>query len=65
MLKESWNAHYYDFLIRAHRMNSLTEKPLEWTPKSAWDQIIYLSSLEGFEKLSKDMASSPNRFKDW
>lgn len=65
VLSEAYNPLYYDFLLRAHRRSSDAEKPLDWIPKANWECILYLSSLEGFEKLSKDMANSPNRFKEW
>ncbi len=64
-LQESFNHSYYDFLIQPSRATSDTEKALDWVPKAAWEQILFLSSLEGFEKLSKEMANSPNRFKEW
>ena len=64
-LREAYNPDYYDFFVRAPRKTSNTEKCLDWLTRPSWEAILHLSSLEGFEKLSKEMANSPNRFKEW
>lgn len=60
-----YDPSYYDFLIRGHRRTSDTEKCPDWLPKAAWESVLYLSSLDGFEKLSKDITANSHRFKEW
>lgn len=65
-LEESYNATYFDFLLRGPVKTGVENPIAEWLPNSCWFAVQKLIEQEGFESFAQNMEKdAPNRFKEW